>query len=95
MGGNEAKRLVIEALRHNSIIRHEPRDVSKNYLATQLITLDDAIRIISATRGQEMEISAHHQDPKTQVFVFKPAGWYIKFYFRAQCWFISFHPEAT
>ena len=93
MGGNEAKRLVLEALRENNF-RHEPRDATKNLLASRQITIEEAIEILSATKGQEMEMSPHHQDRAVSVWVFRPKGWYVKFFFRTKCWFISFHREA-
>ncbi len=30
----------------------------------------------------------------TEVWVFKPAGWYIKFYLKTDAWFVSFHKEG-
>lgn len=92
MGFDSAKKEVLEALRQRKFF-NEPRSESeKNLLETGEVTIEEAIRLVESTRGNQATNSSHHFNPSIVVWVFKPKGWYIKFYFANGCWFISFHP---
>lgn len=85
---------MVEALRTGNY-RNEYRSTpEKNLLAVGLLDVPTAIELISRTRGQQAQQSPHHFDPSTPVWVFRPSGWYIKFYLRGECWFLSFHREG-
>jgi hypothetical protein len=87
----KAKRQVIEAIQSKHF-RHEGRSEEyKNLLATGEVDHEEAIRILGKTRGHEASKSRHHFDSDLEVWIFRPAGWYIKFYMLKDCWFISFH----
>lgn len=92
MSFNDAKTKVIAAIRSKRF-RHEHRKdlVGKNLLATDEVSLEEAVAILARTRGTEASCSPHHFDPSIEVWVFRPAGWYIKFYLVGSCYFISFH----
>ena len=91
MSFNDAKKQVMEAVTSKRF-RHEHRaDAQKNLLATGELSLEEAVTILSKTRGSEASSSKHHLDPVLKIWVFRPVGWYIKFYFLEECLFISFH----
>jgi hypothetical protein len=92
MSFHTAKAKVVEAIR-NKRFRHEQRKdlVEKNLLATGQVGVEEAIAILNRTRGTEASSSPHHFDASIEVWVFRPAGWYIKFYLVGSCYFISFH----
>ena len=91
IGFNDAKKRVTEAIQSKRF-RHEHRvDAQKNLLATGELSLEEAVAILSKTRGSEASSSRHHFDPILKIWVFQPVGWYIKFYFLEECLFISFH----
>lgn len=92
MGFKQAKNEVMEALRNKSF-RHEVRPEEKNLLQTGEVTLEVALNLVAKTRGDEAAKSKHHLDSTIDVWVFRPQGWYIKFYLQGGCWFISFHPS--
>ena len=96
MSFETAKRKVLEAIRSKRF-RHESRSGdTKNLLATGEVSHEEAVQILGRTKGQEASKSRHHLDPDLEIWVFRPAGWYIKFYVVEDCWFISFHrSEAT
>jgi hypothetical protein len=88
----QAKALVIKALSEGRVhVEARETQAEKNLLAIGKIDPDEAILIIQATRGDQAKSSPHHKDKSILVWVFRPQGWYIKFYFLEDCWFISFH----
>jgi hypothetical protein len=91
---SEAKSGVLKALREHRI-EHEARDAQteKNLLATKMITVEEAVGLVESTRGNQASSSPHHGDSDIQVWIFRPRGWYIKFYLVGKAWFISFHRE--
>lgn len=93
MNFEEAKREVLAALRAGRI-HHEPRSPEKNLLASRQLSLPEAETIVARTRGHQASCAPHHLDPQLRVWIFQPSGWYIKFYFRDGCWFISFHRRS-
>lgn len=95
---SQAKADVIAALKEGRI-QHEAREAraQKNLLAIGKIDWKEAIALVQSTRGDQAKATPHHANPSVEVWVFRPAEWYIKFYFLDQCVFISFHknePEA-
>ncbi len=91
MSFEKAKRQVIAAIKSKQF-RHEGRSGEhKNLLATGEVSHEEALLILGKTKGHEASTSRHHFDPDLEVWVFRPAGWYIKFYGVEDCWFISFH----
>ena len=93
MGFEHAKRQILDALRAGAV-EHDVRGEGKNLLALGLVDVTAAIELIERTRGQEARASAHHADPSVEVWVFRPRGWYIKFYHRRVWRFASFHREG-
>jgi len=77
MSFNDAKKQVMEAVQSKRF-RHE-------------LSLEEAVTILSKIRGSEASSSKHHFDPVSKIWIFRPVGWYIKFYFLEECLFISFH----
>ena len=50
------------------------------------------IELINKTKGSEFETSKHRMIKNLDVHIFKPKGWYIKFYFiEPDIFFISVH----
>ncbi len=93
MSFKNTKSEVMEALR-NKTFRHELRQGDqKNLLQTGEVTLEEALDLMARTRGDQASCSKHHFDTTIDVWVFRPQGWYIKFYLQGGCWFISFHPS--
>ncbi|MBT9583719.1 hypothetical protein IV102_10225 [bacterium] len=89
---SDAKREILAALREHRY-QHEARAAQsqKNLLATGAISVDQAIGLVEATRGNQATSSPHHADASVLVWVFRPVGWYVKFYLVDGAWFISFH----
>ncbi len=96
-GFKETKSTLISCLK-NGNIQHEARkniDL-KNLLSTGEISIDDLIKILNKSRGNEHETSAHHFDNSIDVHIIKTnfsgVYWYIKWYFLSpECVFISVH----
>ena len=93
MGFDDAKRQVVEALRAGKV-EHDTREPGKNLLALGLVDVPTAVELVERTRGNEARSSPHHFDPSLEVWVFRPRGWYIKFYYRRVWRFASFHREG-
>lgn len=94
MSFKKAKSEVIAALSSNRF-RHEYRqDGQKNLLQTGEMTIQEVLELVAKTRGAEATSSPHHMDATIPVWVFRPKGWYIKFYLLKECWFISLHPSG-
>ncbi len=60
----------------------------------------DVIELVKKTRGNEYEVSPHHQAPEVDVHILKPfkdnVRWYIKFYFiEPDVMFISVHESGA
>tara|TARA_Y100000768_G_C23989013_1_gene690861 strand:+ start:425 stop:715 length:291 start_codon:yes stop_codon:yes gene_type:complete len=53
----------------------------KNLLLTGEVTVSDVIELINKTKGGQYESSPHHIVESVDVHIFKPNGWYVKFYF--------------
>lgn len=93
MGFDEVKRSLLEALRVGQI-QHDFRPEGKNLLASGLVDPSKAMALIGRARGHEAHESPHHEDASVQVWVLRPQGWYIKFYYRKVWRFVSFHKEG-
>lgn len=87
---SEAKQAVLLSIKERSFMTDD-REKGKNALADGTITLDEAHAIVSLTRGQDATQSEHHMFKSVQVWVFRPADWYVKFHIRFGITFISFH----
>lgn len=91
---------VITALR-DDLVLHVPRPVQaeKNLLATGQISSVEAITIIQATRGNQVEVEPYEQDPSVDCYILKPVvqgvRWYVKCFERSGIWFVSFHRQET
>lgn len=97
MGFRQAKSRLLTALGSGELT-HESRSVQqlKNLLSTDELSLTEAIRIVSATRGGQADCNPHHFAPEIEVWIFKPVfegqGWYVKFYdYDDQVVIISIH----
>ena len=86
------KREVLEALRLGNI-QHDFRPEGKNLLASGAVDPATAANLIGQTRGHQAKESRHHADASVQVWVLRPADWYIKLYYRLVWRFVSFHRE--
>lgn len=93
MGFEDVKRQILEALLAGQF-EHDWRGESKNLLAADRLDAGTARELIERTRGQEAQQSPHHADASVSVWVFRPRGWYIKFYYRKVWRFVSFHREG-
>lgn len=96
MGFKQAKAQILKALREGRV-QHEARSAQDqtNLLAIGAVSTVEAISIIQQTRGDQAEPRPLHADPSITVWILKPAGWYIKFYFLDTAWFVSFHPPRV
>jgi len=94
VGFEEVKRQVIEALRTGNYLNEHRSSREKNLLAAGLLDVTTAIELVQRTRGQQAQSSPHHFNPSVRVWIFRPSGWYIKFYLSGTCWFLSFHREG-
>ncbi len=75
-------------------ITHEARNNinEKNLLSTGALSIKDVIKLINKTKGFQFTTSKHHMAPTIDVYIFRPDGWYIKFYFiEPGMMFISVH----
>jgi hypothetical protein len=97
MGFKEDKARILEALRLGRVL-HEDRTAQedKNLLDSGSVSLDEALRIIGATRGLQAASSPHHLDLQVRVWILKPThqgvSWYIKCYLDGdKLWVLSFH----
>lgn len=92
----KAKSAILQAVRDDKI-QHEARaaQAEKNLLATGHISKDQALAILSKTKGGQASVSAHHKRDDILVWVFRPDDWYIKFYLIEDAWFISFHKKGS
>lgn len=101
MGFNDVKKAVIACLLSGSY-DHEIRgniDV-KNLFQCGQLTDDYVIDLIKKTRGNQYEVSKHHNAYSIDVHVLKPhkdgKDWYIKFYFvEPDVMFISVHESGV
>lgn len=101
MGFNDVKRKVLACLEKGTY-DHEVRgsiDI-KNLFQCGQLTDAYVLKLIKATRGNEYDVSPHHQAPSINVHVFKPSQegkkWYIKFYFvEPDVVFISVHESGV
>lgn len=97
MGFRAAKTALLEAMRAGRI-DHEAREAQdeKNWLATGVLFVSEAIAIVEATQGPG-ECRPHHMLSRSiEVWIFKPVAagrrWYVKFYLVDEdAIFISFH----
>lgn len=103
MGFKDAKQRVFQCLKAGKI-QHEARneiDV-KNLMLVGLVTVDEVVRMIGLTRGNQYKSSPHHLLPEIEVHEFKPEiwneaktrkeKWYLKCYFiEPDVIFISVH----
>lgn len=86
MGLREARQGLIAALREGRF-EHEARATiaEKNLLAIGEIDVDDVVRMLQRTRGDQYEEVAHHWEASVTVHVFAPEiereRWYVKAYF--------------
>ena len=101
MGFRDVKSQVITCL-ENGTYDHEVREKIdvKNLFQCGQLTDNDVIELIRHTRGNEYEVSPHHQAPTIDVHVLKPfkngKRWYIKFYFiEPDAMFISVHQSGV
>lgn len=93
MGYKDAKSGILKAL-NSGVFQHEARnDISdKNKLQTAEITVQDVIKLITKSNGNDHTCSPHHVISGIEVHVIKVDGWYIKFYFlEPDTFFISVH----
>ena len=99
MSFSKAKKEVIECLKSGRI-QHEANRAGaideKNFLAVGKISVEETVKLISKTRGDQHTESRHHFASEITVHVFKPrvdgVSWYIKCYFiEPDVWFISVH----
>jgi hypothetical protein len=88
---NEAKRRILESLASGEFIHEFRNDGEKNLLKSELISNSQAVSIVARTTGQQATVSSHHFLNSVEVWVFRPVGWYVKFYFTDDSVFISFH----
>lgn len=97
MGLRETRSKAVECLKAGRVQAVERSDINeKNLLKTGLITADDVIRLLNATRGPQYRTEPHKDDPSVLVHYFEPTvaweDWHIKLYFlEPDCWFISVH----
>ncbi len=89
-GFNEAKRVAVAALQ-SGLVTYEPRDLGKNALADGSISYREAAAILERTRGNQAKCQPHHFDSRQLIWIFRPEGWYIKFYLVDGVCFLSFH----
>ena len=105
MGFKDAKKKFIRALK-NGEIQHESRDWGKNWLAEDRIGLEEAVSILSQSRGQDSPgPTRHHFLTDVEVWIFNPRHnnerWYIKGYLLEEelhileLHLISFHPSES
>lgn len=66
-------------------------DDSRNLLVDKVVTNEEAAAIVARTKGTQATTSPHHFEPSYLVWVFRPTGWYVKFYFTEDTIIISFH----
>ncbi|CAG9000286.1 MAG: hypothetical protein CENE_02280 [Candidatus Celerinatantimonas neptuna] len=101
MGFKDVKQKVIECIERGAY-DHEVRgniDV-KNLFQCGQLTDEYVVELIKATRGNEYDVSPHHQVPSVDVHVLKPfkdgKRWYVKFYFiEPDVMFISVHESEV
>jgi hypothetical protein len=97
MGLNDAKSKVIQALRDGKVQAVERADIrDKNLLKTGVISPEEVIKILGATKGADYKSEPHADVATIEVHTFEPEylseTWHIKCYFLDEdCWFISVH----
>lgn len=102
MGFKDARSRAIEALKSGDFEHATRADIDdKNLLFTGEVTVSKLIELLKGCRGNQYEVSPHHQVASVDVHIFKPqakepdgtkVGWYIKLYFiDPDTWFISVH----
>lgn len=97
MGFKHAKTQLMECLIAGRVLHEQRNSIDvKNLLATGLVSLEEAVYIISRSHGNGYLVSPHHFDKKLDVHVLKVKlsvqTWYIKWYFiGSDSVFISFH----
>lgn len=103
MGFSDVKQRVLKCLKRGNI-QHEARDEIdiKNLMKVGLVSVDEVVRMIGMTRGNQYKCSPHHLLPEIEVHEFKPEiwneantrkeKWYVKCYFiEPDAVFISVH----
>lgn len=98
MSFKQVRKEIVSCLQKGRV-QHESRAGKideKNFLAVGKITIEDAIRLLSATNGRQYSCSSHHILPEIEVHIFKPVlqgtKWYLKCYLvEPDVWFISVH----
>lgn len=97
MGLKDTRSRAIECLQTGRVQAVERVDIDeKNLLKTGVVTPDEVIKLLNATRGPQYKTRPHKDDASVEVHYFEPnvAGvdWHIKLYFLdPDCWFISVH----
>ena len=72
MGFKEARRKVIECLRTGYVLHEERNNIDiKNLIATGIVSIDDATRIIGRSSGDDYYCTPHHFDEAIDVHVIK------------------------
>lgn len=100
MGFKEEKQWLLEMLKAGAVV-HEFRglDSEKNWLSDNRLSLEEAVTMVSAARGDQAECRQHHVVPGCNVWIFKVRmngkDWYIKFHRTGQgrAKILSFHPS--
>jgi len=89
MGFNDAKRQVLAALKNGTWRVEARRRVdAKNELATGEVAVDELVKVIGRSRGQDHAMRPHDRDQAVTVHI-------IKFYFiEPLTFFISVHEEG-
>ncbi len=104
MGFKDAKKIFLTAIERDAVVHDYRHSDDKNWLARNLISSEQAVRILSQARGQDTPSpSPHHFLPGVDIWVFKPLyqneRWYVKGYcidgelHLVELHLISFHPS--
>lgn len=91
MNFSQAKNKIVEAILAGDYLAESRSETGKNLLEDKELSDLDAAAIVSKTRGSQAKKSSHHQVSAIDVWVFRPDGWYVKFYFTSSNVIISFH----
>lgn len=92
MGFKEVKsKLISDLLLGN--YSHEARNNAdeKNMLLVGKVSAEEIAEVLKKSRMHDHLTSLHHQDGSIVVHVIRCRGWYVKFYFEGDTWFISVH----
>lgn len=95
MGLKSVRALAIDKLLRGRVLHDIERsgDIDdKNYILSGDLEIEEVIELINKTKGSEYNYFPHHYLEGVEVHIFKPFGWYIKFYFiEPDIIFISIH----